>query len=116
MHNSDLIRDFDAHKASFDEYRHAVQTVRTLKKQTMEEQEEWLKTTANGGAMEDTALAPFPSGSLWEDFTIDAVQSCHGRRSSLPCRGTSALGQQQWVVKSLVLFFWHRHSFHSAKA
>jgi len=55
--------------------------------------------------MEHAALAPFPSGSLWEDFMIDVAQACHGRRSSLPCRGTSALGQQQWVVKSLVFCF-----------
>lgn len=76
MHNSDLIRDFGTHKESFDEYRHAVQTART--RYTKEEQEEWLKTTANGGR--GTGLAQLYSGSLLEVFMIDAAQACHGQR------------------------------------
>ncbi|KAE9365055.1 hypothetical protein N431DRAFT_419932 [Stipitochalara longipes BDJ] len=82
MHNSELIKDFDAHKESFDAYRHAAQNSRTriLKEG---EQREWLKGVADGAPMAvDSApdSAPLLSGTLWRRFMIDAAQACHGRR------------------------------------
>lgn len=91
MHNSELIRDVDGHKASFDAYRDAVQNSRT-RIHTKEEQQEWLKKITTGELMQDAGSAPLLSGYAWQQFMIHAAQACQGRRFFPTTSGYFGLG------------------------
>jgi hypothetical protein len=111
-----FFNNINEHKASFDVYNYAVQTSRA-RIYTMDEQEEWLKATANGGAITSDDLAPLPSGLLWQYFMIGTAQACHrGRFFSTESRyfglGPAAMSGDDIFCCIL----WRYRSLHSAKA
>lgn len=90
--------DLNMHRASFEAYRHAIQTSRVIISDT---KEKTLETTGEMNATMDKNPRQPSSISRWEKFMTDAVKACHHRRFFTTKSGFFGLGPEAMLGKGI---------------